>query len=150
MNNYFRQKALTAAQQAHHMRLRFPEFRATTNHGGRIVWRGFLQPTPWSECYQIEIVYEIPRRPQVRILSPRLRVRAGFKKCPHTFEDGSLCVHQSHEWNAELLIATTIIPWISMWLYFYEVWLRTGAWRGEGTHPHLPEHSPCPIARAAA
>jgi len=138
------------SQQDHHMRLRFSQFRATTNHGNRIVWRGLLQPTPWSECYQIEIVYQIPQRPQIRVLAPGLRIRSGCKKCPHTFEDGSLCVHQSHEWNAKLLIATTIVPWISMWLYFYEVWLRTGAWRGEGTHPQLPEHSPLPAARAAA
>jgi hypothetical protein len=29
-----------------------------------------------------------------------------------------------------------------LWLAFYETWLETGCWLGEGTHPDLPEHSP--------
>ena len=33
-------------------------------------------------------------------------------KCPHTFADGTLCVHQAHEWNGNRLIASTIVPWI--------------------------------------
>ena len=141
MNNYFRRQVLTIAQQDHLMRRCFPGLRATSNHGGRIVWRGHLQPTAWSEVYEVEIVYEVPRRPHIRILSPQLRVREGCKNCPHTFKDGSLCVHQTHEWNGNRFIAWTIVPWICVWLYFYEVWLRIGVWRGEGTHPDLPEHN---------
>ena len=141
MNNYFHQKALTISQQNHSMCIHFPLFRATSNHGSRIVWRGPLQPTAWSEIYETEIVYQVPCRPQIRILSPQLRIRKGFTKCPHTFADTTLCVHQAHEWNGNRLIASTIVPWICVWLYFYEVWLRIGVWRGEGTHPHLPEHN---------
>jgi hypothetical protein len=142
MPSYFKHRALTVAQQDLHMGVRFPGLRATTNHGARIVWRGQLQPTAWSEVYEVEIVYEAPYRPRIHVLSPRLRVRECCKKCPHTFADGSLCVHQAHEWNGERLIAWTIVPWICVWLYFYEIWLRIGVWRGEGTHPDLPEHSP--------
>jgi hypothetical protein len=29
-------------------------------------------------------------------------------------------------------IATTIIPWLSLWLYYYEVWHATGEWMGGG------------------
>jgi hypothetical protein len=29
-------------------------------------------------------------------------------------------------------IAATIVPWLSLWLYYYEVWLATGAWEGGG------------------
>jgi hypothetical protein len=34
-------------------------------------------------------------------------------------------------------LAMTVIPWISEWLYFYELWLVTGEWLGGGTHAEL-------------
>jgi hypothetical protein len=122
------------------MRARYPQFRSSTNHGTRIVWHGTLQPAPRSEAYEVEISYEVPFRPVVRVLSPKLQTWGNLKKQPHTFQDGSLCVHQSHEWNGNKLVATTIVPWTSLWLFFYETWLDTGAWEGEGTHPDAPEH----------
>jgi hypothetical protein len=44
-------------------------------------------------------------------------------------------------------VADYIIPWISCWLYFYEVWLATGTWIGGGTHPEKPEHCSQLISR---
>lgn len=32
-------------------------------------------------------------------------------------------------------IANTILPWTSLWLYYYEIWLGTGKWEGGGDHP---------------
>ena len=29
----------------------------------------------------------------------------------------------------------TIVPWASLWLYYYEVWHATGEWLGGGEHP---------------
>lgn len=46
--------------------------------------------------------------------------------------------HHGTEWNSGMLIANTIIPWASGWLFFYEFWLATGQWFGGG----IP-HSPC-------
>jgi len=34
-------------------------------------------------------------------------------------------------------IAKTIIPWTSLWLYFFGDWLITGEWNGGGEHPKL-------------
>jgi hypothetical protein len=140
MNKFIRQKYLTIMQQHQHMRIRFPQFCSSTNHGARIVWHGTLQPTERSDSYEVEICYEVPSRPSIRVVCPRLRTWRDLKKQPHTFQDGSLCVHQDHEWNGNKLVATTIVPWTSLWLFFYETWLVTGAWEGEGTHPDLPEH----------
>ena len=33
-------------------------------------------------------------------------------------------------------LATTIVPWCSEWLFYYELWLATGEWLGGGVHPH--------------
>src|SRR2546429_118211 len=104
--------------------------------------RGTLQPSPRSDLYEVEIVYEIPCRPHIQVVTPRLTTWGDLKRQPHTFRDGSLCVHQAHEWHGNKLIAETIIPWTCLWLAFYETWLATGCWLGEGTHPDLPEHSP--------
>ena len=142
MSKYIWQRFLTAMQQDQYMRVYFPQFRSSTNHGSRIRWQGSLRPSPRSDLYGLEVCYEIPNRPVVRILSPRLSTWGEVKKQPHTFRDGSLCVHQAHEWHGNKLIAATIIPWTCLWLDFYETWLDTGCWLGEGTHPDLPEHSP--------
>jgi hypothetical protein len=32
-----------------------------------------------------------------------------------------------------MLVATTIMPWLLLWLTFYELWLATGVWLGGGT-----------------
>jgi hypothetical protein len=111
MSKFIRPKYLTVMQQDQFVRARFPHFRGKTNHGRRIVWRGTLQPTPRSEVYEIEISYEVPFRPVVRVLTPKLATWGDLAKQPHTFQDGSLCVHEHHEWNRHKLIAVTIIPW---------------------------------------
>lgn len=28
-----------------------------------------------------------------------------------------------------------IVPWTSLWLYFFEDWLATDEWKGGGKHP---------------
>jgi hypothetical protein len=150
MRRFSRPKYLTVMQQDQQMRARHPRFRSVTNRGNRILWTGLLQPTPRSDSYEVEIEYEVPVRPEVRILSPRLRIQEGCLRPPHTFEDWSLCVHEARDWNANILIALTIVPWICAWLYFYEVWLDTGAWLGGGTHPDLPQHRSDFIGSCAA
>jgi hypothetical protein len=140
MNRFIRQKYLTVMQQDQYVRSRFPLFHRSTNRGSRIKWQGILQPSPRSDIYGIEISYEVPCQPVVKVLTPQLSIWGDLKRQPHTFRDGSLCVHQAHEWHGNKLIGATIIPWTILWLAFYETWLDTGCWLGEGTHPELPEH----------
>ena len=142
MSRFIRQKFLTVVQQDQYVRSRFRHFHGSTNRGTRIKWHGTLQPSPRSDIYEVEILYEVPYRPVVKVLTPQLSTWGKLKKQPHTFQDGSLCVHQAHEWHGNKLVAATIIPWTCLWLAFYETWLETGCWLGEGTHPDLPEHSP--------
>ena len=48
-----------------------------------------------------------------------------------------LCLYLpgSGEWSSELPLGRTFLPWISLWLYFYEVWHATGEWLGGGLEP---------------
>jgi hypothetical protein len=136
----FRPRYLTVATQIHHMRAKYPEFHAISNRGTWVQWTGPLVPTAMSEAYTIEITYEIPVRPEIHVLFPTLKVRPACDRIPHVFSENKLCVHQAHEWCGNKILALTTIPWISVWLYFYEIWYATGLWLGEGTHPDLPQH----------
>jgi hypothetical protein len=93
-----------------------------------------------SDSYNIRVRLIVGWNPVVRILKPELTIRKGFKTLPHINADGSLCLHVLGEWQPWMFVAETIIPWASSWLYFYEVWLATGAWFGGGTHPEKIEH----------
>jgi hypothetical protein len=118
----------------------WPQFTATTNRGGLISWIGTLTPTPMSDTYTVGFEYSVPFRPEIRVLAPDLVVRPESDGLPHVFGDGTLCVHTADEWHGRLIIAQTIVPWTSTWLYFYEVWRDTGYWIGKGTHPEWPKH----------
>ena len=56
------------------------------------------------------------------------------KPLPHMYDQKTLCLYYpaAREWRPDQLIATTIVPWTTTWLFFYEVWCMTGEWRGGG------------------
>lgn len=132
---HFSPKRLTIAQQVARMSI-FPQFRAVWK-GNRAAWTGPLRPTGVSEEYQIEIAYTLGVSPQVSVLSPELRDRADGTSVPHVYPGYRLCLFLpgSNEWYPDMFIADTIVPWASLWLYFYEVWYATGKWLGGGVHP---------------
>jgi hypothetical protein len=134
-SKYPKQKPLTPAEQAYFLKRAFPGFRilSVRNHLRCV---GALQPTATSDTYTVEILYEVPTRPRVRVLKPELRLAPGKNKLPHVFRENDLCLHISEDWRADLRISEFIVPWISFWLYFYEFWLLTGEWLGGGHEVH--------------
>ena len=96
---------------------------------------GVLQPTPTSDAYTVRLEYEPPARPSVRVLRPGLQLAKGKTKLPHVFPENNLCLHLNTDWRPDQKISEFIVPWISLWLYFYEVWLVTGEWFGGGHEP---------------
>lgn len=94
-----------------------------------------------SDEYTVSVTLTHHLRPVVKVLKPQLRIRKGAICLPHFYpHDNSLCLHEMHEWKSTYFVADCIIPWASLWLYFYEIWLITGSWEGGGTHPDKPEH----------
>ncbi len=124
----------TMALQAYHMRLRWPQFTRAGNAQAS-VWRGRLAPTDESAPYEISVAYRLGGIPKVRVLKPAIQPEA-----PHRYGDGSLCLYWPVEWDwqGDRLIAETIVPWTSHWLYLYELWQVTGVWLGPSA-PHAPE-----------
>lgn len=95
-----------------------------------------VQPSPLSCEYDVEIRYQLPHYPRTKILKPEL-LRPNGKPIPHMYNQERLCLFHPrwHDWRPTMLIAKSILPWASLWLFYYEVWLATGEWLGGGEHP---------------
>ncbi|WP_298731601.1 hypothetical protein [uncultured Chitinophaga sp.] len=100
-----------------------------------LTWIHALQPSPLSDTYRVKLHYS---KGQVKayVLTPKLKLAEGERKLPHVYstERQQLCLYypEKREWHAGMLFVQTIIPWMSEWLYFYEIWLCCGKWLGGG------------------
>ena len=119
----------------------FPGFKARVS-GAKLVAVGVIQPTPLSETYRVKIEYEVADFPRVWVLSPKLNTREGESRIPHMYDQERLCLYLpgTGEWSPNLPLGQTVIPWIALWLHYYELWHATDEWLGGGVEP--PMHKP--------
>lgn len=75
-----------------------------------------------NSSYRVRIEYGIRERPKVWVEEPKLRRRKPEERIPHTFADDCPCLFHS-DFRSDLPLATTIVPWLCYWLFFYESWL---------------------------
>jgi hypothetical protein len=132
-NKFFRREVLPIGQQVIRMQRERPEFKSAFNRN-EVIWTGQLTPTKMSDTYTLRIKYKVPDRPVVEVIAPALRPLPD-KRIPHRFAGGDLCLHKHGQWTANMFIASTIIGWAALWLFFYETWLITGKWEGGGEEP---------------
>lgn len=139
-------------EQDAEIRRLFPDFRLTAHADWIAVWEGSLRPA--SKTYTIRIVYF--RRKffdgwflfnsyvTVHVVDPLIRkIMLSGDDLPHIYwnnhapEWPALCLWDPDEmfWNPEMSIATTIVPWTSEWLLFFEYWQISGEFLGAGRHP---------------
>ena len=96
-----------------------------------------LQPTEESLVYKLMISAEIDSTiVKIFPIEPHIGGVVNGQIVPHMYPDGSLCLFYPgyKEWYYLDLWADTLIPWTSLWLYYYELWLQTGEWLGGGIH----------------
>jgi len=125
---------LNGSQQGPLLMAAFPSFKQV-RRGNPFVWEGTVQPTELSANYRIRITYYHGKRPTVDVLEPALTPREPDGRVPHTFRPGRICLHLHEEWDSTMYIHQTLVPWISLWLYYYEIWQATGEWLGGGHEP---------------
>ena len=137
MVNSFREKSKSIAEQVNEMKNYYPQFQTSYNTHSSMKVRGELQPTQRSEKYLFELKYNLVKNPIVKIIKPVLVKNEKNEEIPHLYSDGSLCLFHPNfsEFNKKDSISEKIIPWISLWLYYYEMWHLTGCWLGGGEHP---------------
>lgn len=122
---YPKPKAITIDLQIYNVQKYFKSFNFYRNNIGTF-WIGEL--TPSNITYKIKIIYKYNKHPRVYVLSPNILTRA-----PHRYSDKSLCLYYPKDNNynhKSSMICDTIIPWTAEWLYYYELWLKTGVWWG--------------------
>ena len=120
-------KSVKLDLQIYNIKQRFPSFKFLKNKT-ETYWIGKLKPSINSCTYTVKIIYNCKKSPKVFVLKPTI-----LKQSPHTYLDGSLCLYYpcDKDYNNKLsIIANTIIPWTSEWLYYYELWLESGVWWG--------------------
>ncbi|MBI9008534.1 MAG: hypothetical protein JEZ05_00760 [Tenericutes bacterium] len=97
-----------------------------------------LTPTDLSKTYKVKINFDGKTRPKVYVLEPELKSLINKTYEVHMFRDYSLCLYykKNYEFNADKdVFSNTIVPWTSLWLYYFELWQYTGKWLGGGIHP---------------
>jgi hypothetical protein len=64
---------------------------------------------------------------------------------PHVYniEERGLWLYyrKAQEWNNQIYIADTVIPWISEWLYHYKFWLAIGDWLEKALALTIPDRN---------
>jgi len=137
MGTKFRVRDKTVAEQLAAMRSKYPHFETVfTSHSGLKV-TGVLQPTSRSAIYNFILKYNLIDSPKTKIISPTLQKNNKDEDIPHLYPSENLCLYQPKycEFSRTDFLCDTIIPWTSLWLYYYEVWHLTDEWLGGGEHP---------------
>jgi hypothetical protein len=105
-------------------------------------WECDICPTPLSRTYHILIFLGSDQVPRAFVLDPNLKDLAEGKTIPHLYHQSKahLCLYYpfNYEWKASMSIANDFVPWIYLWLMFFEQWLATGKWYGGGIHLDTP------------
>lgn len=131
---------LSIAEQYAHLRRDYPLFKVTIFRETLNV-KGIIRPTPRSCVYNFKIHFKIGERPLIKITKPELKRNFKNEKIPHVYSDNELCLYypKYKEFTSKQPISDYIVPWISLWLYYYEIWHVTGEWLGGGFHPKIKE-----------
>ncbi|MBS1618311.1 MAG: hypothetical protein JST76_07320 [Bacteroidetes bacterium] len=118
------------------MQANYPSFTYSRLKGKEVEFRGKLQAREDFPIYEVSILYSPLHPPQVRVISPAL-----VENPPHIYrKERTLCLYRpdNYEWTNQEIITTNILPWTGAWIYFYEIWLRTGVWYGpEAAHDNI-------------
>ena len=112
-------------------------------HLGKMEWTYQAQSSPLGRIYTVEIQFQAGSSPDIYVREPDIQLLAGDRDLPHVYHNPlKLCLYrpEKQQWHAKLRIDRTIIPWTALWLYYFEEWLESNDWKGEGEHPD-PEDS---------
>jgi hypothetical protein len=132
-----KQKDRSLAEQVYLMKIRHPLFATNFSSHSSIKIAGVLQPTSRSNNYHFVLIYNLKEDPKIKIVSPTLQKNSKGDNIPHLYAGENLCLYRPKycEFSRTDFLGDTIIPWTSLWLYYYELWHLTDEWRGGGEHP---------------
>lgn len=137
MKGIFQKRYKTIAEQIAAMRSKYPQFKTLFISHSSLKVMGALQPTSRSSQYSFVLKYSLNSSPKIKITSPKLQKNNKGEDIPHLYTGENLCLYRPkyYEFQKTDFLCDTIIPWASLWLYYYEIWLLTNEWFGGGEHP---------------
>jgi hypothetical protein len=143
--HYRRAPALTAVQQFVNLKIN-PICKGEGGvRLGTLNWEFTAQPDPLSRLYRVRIQFRQGGVPQVFVIDPDLSLLAEGRKLPHVYDQtpAQLCLYLpgTGEWSPSRRISETIVPWTFLWLWYFEEWLVSDAWKGGGLHPRPPSRT---------
>ena len=105
---------------------------------GRLKWLYVTSPSPLSREYTIRIEMASDLPPSIFVDDPDIEFIAGGRDLPHVYHNPTrLCLYLpgTQEWQPSMRLDQTVVPWTSLWLFYFECWLISGEWKGGGMHP---------------
>lgn len=94
-----------------------------------------IKPTYESNEYLINIKHNKNEQPIVCVVKPNIYDLTKGKKPPHVYKftqkTCKICLYMKSDWNNKNY-DSDLIPWISEWLFYFEMWLITSKWHGGG------------------
>jgi hypothetical protein len=127
---------LSVGSQWAWMQRLYPHFDSRCNRM-MLTTVGQVQPTPLSDVYTFKLTYQAHQPPSIWVIDPKLVPREPGGRIPHMYDQDRLCLYLpgANEWSGDKILAEFIVPWISVWLEYYEAWHITGEWLGGGVEP---------------
>lgn len=143
-------KGFSASKQFMKLKQAFPDLMVLNQKGNHFEVVFKLRPTSASKLYDLKVCYDKHEGVSVYVVNEKLEVARNRKKLPHVYshQEQKLCLYswKKRQWTKEKLISSTIIPWASEWLEFYELWLISGQWLGGGHDEYADfEEKPNPL-----
>lgn len=134
--NYFRKKRVTLPQHFLRMTNMFSEIITEKSIKSNVYSLKFkIKPFENSNEYEILFFHEKNSVPKTYVINPNIYELSCGKKPPHTYEFNEkvcrLCLNLPEELDTNEHY-DYVIPWISDWLGYFEIWLITDEWYGGG------------------
>lgn len=133
-NNRKRNLSLIIQERA--LKNAFPNAETTRNREEYLKCTISLTPKSFIQLFKVKI--EIKKgKLEVFVLQPQnLPLYPGETSLPHVYSTSKqrLCLYfpDGTEWHGGILLTDSVVPWISEWVFFYQLWLVTGDWLGGG------------------
>lgn len=138
MKDWGRRPNLTPAQQFNFLKSNPISAGSGWVTARGLTWTYNVRPTVTSREYTVQLELERDGTPGIFIKSPNLEALAGGRKIPHVYRNPlRLCLYlpRASEWTGTMRLDQTIVPWVAVWLYYFEEWLASDEWKGGGEHP---------------
>jgi len=107
----------------------------------RLIYQFDISPSIFGRLYTCQLKMSPDSRgPEVHVLNPNLQLLAGNDTLPHVHRHKGSGTHlclwfpKKVEWQPQMKLTDTYIPWTAEWLTYFEDWLITRDWAGGGIH----------------